>query len=71
MARILGETGAGETFRSGDAEDFADKLTALLDDRARTSEMARLGLLASERQYDWSYDAEIRASPTPTSRREA
>ena len=58
MVRVLRETGAGVTFRSGSAEDFASVLAGLLDNPRATREMGERGYRAVQATYNWTRDAE-------------
>lgn len=55
-ARILGETGAGEIFRSGDAASLADAIARLTDPGSRTR-MGAAGARAILDRYNWETDA--------------
>lgn len=56
-ARIVLSSGAGATFRSGDAADFADALDRMADTAAREAAGAA-GMRAVADQYNWQSDSE-------------
>ena len=58
MVRVLAQTGAGITFRSGDAKDFAKAVTKVLDDPGCAARLRRAGLHAADEIYNWEKDAE-------------
>ena len=58
MARVLGETGAGITFRAGDAESLANAIEAVAGDRERAARMGKAGADAVRSRYNWGVDAE-------------
>ena len=58
MARVLGETGAGVTFRAGDPTDFTRVLRGLLDDPAARRAHGECGRKAVLETYHWECDAE-------------
>jgi len=58
MVRVLHETGAGVTFRSGSAEDFASVVTGLLDNPRATRAMGERGYGAVQATYNWTRDAQ-------------
>ena len=57
-ARIIGETGAGLLFRSGDPRDLAEKLRQLLNQEA-WDRYRRSGQKAVLSQYNWESDARV------------
>lgn len=58
MVRVLRETQAGVTFRSGDGADFARSAESLLRDPGLRRAMAERGRKAAVETYQWAYDAE-------------
>lgn len=56
MVRVLGETGAGVAFRSGDAEDLAAKIEWLAQDPDARNRCATAGRKASKEIYNWGID---------------
>jgi glycosyltransferase involved in cell wall biosynthesis len=58
MQRVLAETGAGVTFRAGDARDFARAVEALLADPGAALAMAERGRQAAQVTFRWERDAE-------------
>lgn len=57
LERIVGETGAGATFRAGDPVSLADAVVDLLDDPERAAACGRRGREAVETTYNWERDA--------------
>ena len=57
-ARILSETGAGEVFRSHDADDLAAALTRVLDP-TRRAQLGAAGRRAIHVRYNWEKDAAV------------
>jgi glycosyltransferase involved in cell wall biosynthesis len=58
LMRIVTETGAGEVFRSGDADDLAAALVRLTDPRRRRA-CGEAGRLAVSAKYNWERDAAV------------
>lgn len=58
MVRVLGETGAGAVFRSGDPGDLAAAAARLLADESERRRMAEAGRRAVHERYSWPHDAE-------------
>ena len=56
MVRVLDETGAGVAFRSGDAQDLAEKIERLAQDRDARERCAGAGRRASNELYNWTID---------------
>ena len=56
MVRVLEETRAGITFRSGDAQDLADKIEWLAEDPERQERCAAAGRKATSEVYNWEID---------------
>jgi glycosyltransferase involved in cell wall biosynthesis len=67
MARVLRETGAGATFRAGDAADLAAALGRLLEDASARRRMAESGREACRREFHWGRDGQrlLEALETP------
>lgn len=55
-ARVVRTTGAGTTYRSGDATDFAEALIRMFDPGAR-AQAGEAGRRAIELTYNWQHDA--------------
>ncbi len=56
IVRVLDETGAGITFRSGDAHDLADKIEWLAADPEAQARYAAAGRKATSETYNWETD---------------
>jgi glycosyltransferase involved in cell wall biosynthesis len=56
MVRVLGETGAGVAFCSGNAGDLAAKIERLALDRDARERCAEAGRKASKELYNWGID---------------
>jgi glycosyltransferase involved in cell wall biosynthesis len=56
MVRVLGETGAGVAFCSGDAGDLAARIEQLALDRDARERCAEAGRKASKELYNWGID---------------
>jgi glycosyltransferase involved in cell wall biosynthesis len=56
MIRVLEETRAGVTFRSGDSADLADKIERLAQDHEERERCAAAGRNASNEVYNWRID---------------
>lgn len=56
MLRVLRETGAGLSFRSGDAADLAEKIELLADDPDARERRADGGRRAVKDSYNWDVD---------------
>jgi glycosyltransferase involved in cell wall biosynthesis len=56
MLRVLKETGAGLSFRSGDAADLARKVELLADDPDARERCADSGRRAAKETYNWDVD---------------
>ncbi len=57
MRRVLAETNAGVTFRSGDARSLADVIERLADDPERRRAFGEAGRRATRETYNWGLDA--------------
>jgi glycosyltransferase involved in cell wall biosynthesis len=58
MVRVLKETGAGITFRSGDALDLAVEIERLAGNREARELCATAGFKASSETYNWKIDGQ-------------
>jgi glycosyltransferase involved in cell wall biosynthesis len=56
MLRVLGETGAGLSFRSGDAADLARKIELLAEEPDARERCADSGRRAAKDTYNWDVD---------------
>jgi len=56
MVRVLEETRAGITFRSGDAQDLADQIAWLATDAEAQERCAAAGRKATSEVYNWETD---------------
>jgi glycosyltransferase involved in cell wall biosynthesis len=67
MLRVLKETGAGLSFRSGDAADLARKVELLADDPDARGRCADGGRRAAKETYNWDVDGRrlLEAVQTP------
>jgi glycosyltransferase involved in cell wall biosynthesis len=67
MRRVVGETGAGVTFKSGDAEDLARAIELLAANPEMASECGKRGLEAVRRRYNWALEVPrlLRAIESP------
>jgi glycosyltransferase involved in cell wall biosynthesis len=58
-ARIVGETGAGEIFRAGDATDLAAAVRRLAENPDRRREAGLAGRRAIQGRYNWEHDSAV------------
>ena len=56
MVRVLGETGAGITFRSGDDQDLAAKIKWFAENSEALKQCAAAGRKATSELYNWEID---------------
>jgi glycosyltransferase involved in cell wall biosynthesis len=68
MLRVLAETGAGVSFRSGDVADLADKIERLAGNPDLRQMSAESGRRATKGMYNWDIDGErlLRAVEKPS-----
>ncbi len=57
LQRIVGETGSGLVFRSGDDRDLADAIRRLIRDEESRREFGRRGKMAVLESYNWDREA--------------
>jgi glycosyltransferase involved in cell wall biosynthesis len=57
MVRVVGETGCGLVFRSGDADDLARAIRSLAGDREAARRFGAAGAEAVRERYHWEVDA--------------